>query len=512
MLSGTKAARPRAFHSNMHRSQVANLSAFAVLLISTTCAVRSHALEIQGVKQPSNNNEDVDPDSAHSVKHVVIIGIDGLGSEYIHSLEGQMPNVHSFVASQGLYIERSRALFPFVSIPNWASFFVSRPPSHTGITGNVPPYTGKPLVPEGTFPLPGLRFPSLPESVRKHIPGARFLYVTEHQHLAKYLFDDEDLGVQDPVSPGFLQRLFNPHATPGLASFACSSYLRKYASLLYSGFCAEIAERKVRSHLKAHGIPALSFVQINIVDATGHMAGWGSAEYEDAISYADAQIGGVLRAFHETSPTFYEDSAIFVISDHGGKDRTHGDDNPPNEAVPLVVRGGGFPRGCTLRGWTNVTSLDIAPTVAHMLGIPRNPLWMGRDLFVSGPVMEACESTANANSNDGGEESRLSGHKRDVGRRFTEPDVDETERWTNYTNTASRPSDVRTYSVKYASEDTERSLIIACAVLGALVLTNILVFIGLGFVLARRMRRRCVRNKESPSQQALSENIAMESV
>ena len=68
---------------------------------------------------------------------------------------------------------------------------------------------------------------------------------------------------------------------------------------------------------------------------------------------------------------------IFLTSDHGGHDRTHGLDIPEDMTIPIFCLGPDFPAGREMPG---LTILDVAPTIARLLGaeIPRE--WEGRSL------------------------------------------------------------------------------------------------------------------------------------
>ena len=56
---------------------------------------------------------------------------------------------------------------------------------------------------------------------------------------------------------------------------------------------------------------------------------------------------------------------IFLTSDHGGHDRTHGLDIPEDMTIPIFCLGPDFPAGREMPG---LTILDVAPTIARLLG------------------------------------------------------------------------------------------------------------------------------------------------
>ena len=73
----------------------------------------------------------------------------------------------------------------------------------------------------------------------------------------------------------------------------------------------------------------------------------------------------------------HEEYSIIVTADHGGHERLHGTDLPEDMTIPLFLIGPEFVPGMELG---NVGIMDIAPTIARILGIRVPPEWEGRDL------------------------------------------------------------------------------------------------------------------------------------
>jgi len=69
---------------------------------------------------------------------------------------------------------------------------------------------------------------------------------------------------------------------------------------------------------------------------------------------------------------------VIVTADHGGHDRAHGTDMPEDVTIPMFFFGKQFAAAKQLSG---VTILDIAPTVAKILGVPKAPEWEGKELI-----------------------------------------------------------------------------------------------------------------------------------
>ena len=115
----------------------------------------------------------------------------------------------------------------------------------------------------------------------------------------------------------------------------------------------------------------LAFIYLGGVDEVGHLHGWMSPAYLEAVKAADAAIGQVLKALPD-------DTHVIVTADHGGHDRAHGYDMPEDMTIPLILHGPAFASGGNLDGSARI--LDIAPTVAHLLDIPHQAHWQGKSL------------------------------------------------------------------------------------------------------------------------------------
>jgi len=102
----------------------------------------------------------------------------------------------------------------------------------------------------------------------------------------------------------------------------------------------------------------------------GHDHGWMSREYLACISNAIDQVRRVAEAVGD-------EYHIIVTADHGGHERMHGTDMDEDMTIPMFYRGPAFEAGKVLE---NVSLLEIAPTVADLLGAMPSPDWEGRSL------------------------------------------------------------------------------------------------------------------------------------
>lgn len=120
-----------------------------------------------------------------------------------------------------------------------------------------------------------------------------------------------------------------------------------------------------------HESPDLVFVYIVAPDLAGHDHGWGSPEYLQALVASDNHLASVVNA---AGP----DRAIIVTTDHGGEGDDHQASRDIDKQTFVTLRSARVPCGTT---WTRRPSiLDVAPTVASLLGFPSDSGWTGRSL------------------------------------------------------------------------------------------------------------------------------------
>lgn len=159
---------------------------------------------------------------------------------------------------------------------------------------------------------------------------------------------------------------FRDLARPGVVDFV---YYQEGAKIGYSE-----ADRRVvnfaMGYLKEH-LPDFAFLYFGNADEEGHRYGWMGDAYLSAIRESWEHIERVLAEL----PDEY---TVFFMADHGGHDRIHGTPCAEDMTIPVMIRGKDFPAGSVLE---NVHILDIAPTIAHLLGVPANRDWEGRNLL-----------------------------------------------------------------------------------------------------------------------------------
>ena len=103
----------------------------------------------------------------------------------------------------------------------------------------------------------------------------------------------------------------------------------------------------------------------------GHDNGWMSKEYLRRISIATDNVKRVIERFGDKY-------SIIIMADHGGHDRSHGSEMPEDMTIPFFFFGKEFHAGEISK---ELSLLDIAPTIAKIMGIEPEPEWEGSPII-----------------------------------------------------------------------------------------------------------------------------------
>lgn len=155
-------------------------------------------------------------------------------------------------------------------------------------------------------------------------------------------------------------------ASPGSLKFA--TYINAYMQESGDTALTDEAVKLINTHK-----PDFVFLYMVETDEKGgHDNGWMSDEYLKRISIA---IDNAKRMFQ----SFGDEYSIIIMADHGGHDRSHGTTMPEDMTIPLFFYGPDFTPGEIIE---NASLLDIAPTIAGIMGIYADEDWEGRNLTV----------------------------------------------------------------------------------------------------------------------------------
>jgi predicted AlkP superfamily pyrophosphatase or phosphodiesterase len=194
-----------------------------------------------------------------------------------------------------------------------------------------------------------------------------------------------------PVRHGVVTNEWTPFAHPLTGLFeqihrarlkAASFYnweplrdLNRPGTLHHAHFCdnsmqpdGDQAIAEAAARFIANEQPDFAFVYFGAVDIAGHTFGWMSDAYLRQLERADAALGTVLS-------TVTDHDTVILQSDHGGHDHQHGSNILEDMTIPWMAMGAHIRRGCPIDG--DVSLLDTAPTIAHLLGLPIPATWEG---------------------------------------------------------------------------------------------------------------------------------------
>jgi arylsulfatase A-like enzyme len=145
--------------------------------------------------------------------------------------------------------------------------------------------------------------------------------------------------------------------------------------LLTGRFMAERTTQYVEDYLESSApSPNVMFVHIGEPDYAGHLFGWMSLVYGEAVRQADNAVAEIVD---EANDRFGGGNyTLIVTADHGGHGRDHGSNDPRDTTIPWIVWGKGVQPGGELSH--DVRTMDTAATALWMLGIETPRDWVGR--------------------------------------------------------------------------------------------------------------------------------------
>ena len=262
---------------------------------------------------------------AKKTPHVLVIGIDGLGAHGVGMaktpyLDELMKNGASSLAA--------RTVMPSVSGPAWSSMITGTTVERHGIWKNGWRVDNKILEPvyKGEHNM----FPTIFGEIRKNFPEA----------VIGAVYHWKDFG-------NFIERDVCNFSIP------CKS---------------EDEATQKACNLWGEKRPDFMFVQLDNVDHGGHGGGYRSEEYVKSIEKADSLVGVFLDKLRETNSL--EETAVFILADHGGIEKGHGGCTPDEMVVPLIISGKGVKKGYKIEH--PAFTYDLAPTVAWLFGFHLN--------------------------------------------------------------------------------------------------------------------------------------------
>lgn len=266
------------------------------------------------------------------IKHVVLVGFDGLGAYAIPKAE--MPNLKQMMQT-GSYSLHVRTVLPSSSAVNWASMLMGAGPTMHGYTewGSQ-----KPEIPSIRTTANGL-FPSLFNAIASKNPKATFAVI---------------------------------HSWPGIG------YLidKKVVQQVYNMEDNEEKTLEKAIEIIKTDKPTLTFIHFDQPDGVGHQIGHNTPEYFAELKNVDKRIGQLQQAVKDAG---IEKETIFVIAaDHGGIDKGHGGKTLAEIEIPFIMTGPGVPQGKKVE--ESMVIYDIAPTLTWLLRASQEEVWRGKPI------------------------------------------------------------------------------------------------------------------------------------
>ena len=273
------------------------------------------------------------------VKHVVIIGCDGMSPDGVQQAE--TPNMDALM-ERGAYTMHARAVMPTSSSPNWASMLMGAGPEQHGVTSNDWRPNKFALAP--TAVGSGGIFPTIFSVLRAQQPSA----------VIACFYDWSGFGV-----------LFE-HETVDIAEDTEGP--------------VETTERAVAYFKEKQ--PGFTFIHLDHIDHAGHKYGHGMPEYYKSVEEADRLIGETVQGLEAAG--MLAQTILIVTSDHGGVGKGHGGATLAEVEIPWIIAGPGIVPAKKLTSFVN--TYDTAATVAHIFGLAAPDCWIAK------PVLEAFAS------------------------------------------------------------------------------------------------------------------------
>lgn len=150
-------------------------------------------------------------------------------------------------------------------------------------------------------------------------------------------------------------------------STTCAEYFNSYT---FDHTDAYLTDRAI-DYAKTYKPEFIFLYLIETDEKGGHDNGWMTDVYLD---YVKCAVENIKRVVEEIGDEY----TVIVTADHGGHDRAHGTTMPEDMTIPMFFYGPEFEAGKELGG---VSILDIAPTIASLIGVEPEREWEGRSLL-----------------------------------------------------------------------------------------------------------------------------------
>jgi len=271
------------------------------------------------------------PEFPEGIKHVVIIGIDGMSVQGL--LEANTPCMDSLIQN-GAYNYKVRGVLPTVSMPNWNAMLCGAGPDATGVINN---------------------------SWNRSTDGFAPVAMSEN-HVFPNIF--KVIREQKPeAETGSL------YQWGGFRNMLETEVMNKFETYPTALETAQKTTEYIQNKK-----PDFVFIQLDEVDGAGHGAGHMSSEYLKSIERADDQVRIIINAIKKAG--INDQTMVMVVSDHGGIFYAHGRNSYEELTTPIIYSGKGIKKGYEIR--QQIYRYDVAADVAFAMGLRAPQAWVGR--------------------------------------------------------------------------------------------------------------------------------------
>ena len=275
--------------------------------------------------------------AAAPAKHVVLIGVDGLGAYGLRKIEkARIPNLCNIMEG-GAWTLKDRSVLASSSAINWASMFTGLP---TELHGYTKWNSAKPEIKPNLVNERGVS-PTIFSEIRRQRPNARTEVIAEWN------------GIGALIDKPAVDRYF---LIPGK--------YEDHPQMIIDEAVRAIKERK----------PALLAVCIDQIDHIGPRIGHDTPAYYDGIAALDGYVGRILKAVQDAG--IVKDTVIILTADHGGTKKGHGGISPAEMEIPFLIYGAPLKTKGEIP--VQMMQYDCAAVIADALGIAPNANWRGR--------------------------------------------------------------------------------------------------------------------------------------
>jgi predicted AlkP superfamily pyrophosphatase or phosphodiesterase len=277
--------------------------------------------------------------AAPRAEHVFIISMDGGSPAVIR--QSKMPVLQRLV-KQGACTWSAQTIRPSITLPSHTSMLTGVRMEKHGITWN----SWKPT--SGFVGVPTV-FTAAKQS---GFSTAMFVGKEKFRHL---------------LQPGTVDEFcFNRAASQVVSKSESGGSEMKQENNTFARAVAANAADYIIQHK-----PNLCFIHFTDPDGIGHKFGWGSPEQIKAFADVDAALGVIVTAIRKAG--IAKRSVILISADHGGHDKTHGQDIPEDMTIPWIAWGKGVKKGFEISAPVN--TCDTAATALWLLDLqPASPL------------------------------------------------------------------------------------------------------------------------------------------